>query len=391
MKRTRLAVVLALAAAAMALGGCKTLFQNLGRKDNVEPPTPLAQPFSPSLDVQRLWTAKPNNGAGNSGARLRPAVVDGRLYVAGTDGTVQALDAANGRSLWSVRDKKQHWSGGPAANGDFVVVGSLDGSLHAFAADDGSPRWQSRINAEVITAPAIGDGLVAVRAQNGRLFGIDLADGSRKWVYEQAVPALSLRGNSAPLIVGDLVVNGYDSGRLVAVRAADGALAWTQMLANAEGRTEVERLADVDGAVVADGNEVFAAGYRGQIGAFQAESGRPTWGRDISSHAGVAVNADAVVVSDSEGNVWAFDRRNGANLWKQDGLLHRWLTAPALIGNHAVVGDLEGWVHWLDLGDGRVVARARLGKQRIESTPVVADGVVYVLDVEGHIGAWRAP
>lgn len=388
MKRVR--VVLVIVLAALVLGGCKWL-NKLGRKDNVEPPTPLSESFTPSLAVQRLWTSTPTKGPGKSGVQLRPAVVDGRLYAAGVDGSVRALDAATGRNLWSVRDKSERWSGGPGASGDLVVVGSLDGTLHAYDAADGSPRWQGRLDGEIITAPAITDGLVAVRAQNGRLFGIDPADGSRKWVYEQTVPILSLRGNSSPVFAGDLVVSGYDSGRLVAVRSSDGALAWTQMLGNAEGRTEVDRLADIDGQVVVDANEVFAVGYRGQIAVFYADSGRPAWGREMSSYAGVGVGASAVVTSDAEGNVWAYDRQSGANLWKSEELRHRWLTAPAIVGNHAVVGDLEGWVHWLELGEGRVVARQRLGKKPIESAPVVADGVVYVEDVEGRIGAWRTP
>ena len=385
MKRAWLMIVLA----AFALGGCKWL-QNVGKKDNVEPPTPLSE-VNASLGVQSLWTASVGKGAAVSGARMRPAVVGDRLYVASVDGTVQAFDANSGRSLWIVRDKSQRWSGGPAANGELVVVGSLDGVLQAFAASDGSPRWQVRINAEIITAPAISDGLIAVRAQNGRLFGIDPADGTRKWVYEQSVPVLSLRGNSSPVIGDGLVFGSYDSGRIVAVRSSDGTLAWSQMLSAAEGRTEVERLADADGQIVLDGNEVFAAGYRGQMGAFYADSGRPAWGRDMSSHAGVATSSTAVVVSDAEGNVWAFDRQGGANLWKQEALRHRWLSAPAVVGSHVVVGDLEGFVHWLDLADGKFVARERLGKKPIESAPVVAGDVVYVEDVEGRIGAWRTP
>ncbi len=127
------------------------------------------------------------------------------------------------------------------------------------------------------------------------------------------------------------------------------------------------------------------------LAAFNADSGRPAWGRDMSSYAGVAVNARAVVVTDAEGNVWAFDRQGGANLWKQDGLLHRWLGPPAIVGNHVVVGDLEGYVHWLALDTGAFAARERLSKKPIESAPVVAGDVVYVEDVEGRIGAWRSP
>lgn len=383
MKRALLAVAIA----SLALGGCNWL-KNIGKKDNVVPPTALTE-FAPSVGVQRLWTTRIGKGAADTGALMHPAVFGDRLYVASVDGTLQALDATTGRSLWTKRDKKLKWTGGPAANADLVVVGALNGEVHGFSATDGSPRWDVKVSSEVITAPTIGDQIIAVRAQNGRLYGLDPNDGTRKWVYEQTVPLLSLRGNSTPLIGGGFVYNGYDTGRVVAVRESDGVPAWTQMLSAGEGRTEVERLADADGQLVLDNGDLFAVGYRGQLGAFYADSGRPAWGRDLSSYAGLAVNSTAVVVSDAEGNVWAFDRNSGANLWKQEGLQHRWLSAPAIVGSHVVVGDLEGFVHWLSLDDGKFAARERVSKKPIEGAPVVAGDVVYIEDVDGHIAAYR--
>ena len=379
--------LLAAAIVTVALGGCNWI-KNLGKKDNVEPPKVLVE-FAPTASVQTAWTGWVGKGSGKSGARMNPAVVGDRLYVAGVDGVVEALDASSGRTLWSVRDKKMRWSGGPAANESLVVVGSLGGQVRAFSATDGSQLWQTQLSSEIICAPAIADGVVAVRSQDGRLFGLDPADGAQRWVYEQTVPVLSLRGNASPLIGSGLVFDGYDSGRLVAVRQNDGAPAWTQTLSNAEGRTEVERLADSDGQMVLDNGEIFATGYHGQVAAFYAENGRPSWARDLSSFAGLAVGSSAVVVSDADGNVWAFDRQSGANLWKQDGLLHRWLSPPAIVGNYAVVGDLEGFVHWMNLADGSFAARERLGKKPIESAPVVSGDTVYVEDAGGRIGAYR--
>lgn len=320
---------------------------------------------------------------------MAPAVVGDRLYVASVDGSIDALDAGTGRKLWTVREKKVPFSGGPAANADVVVVGALNGQVRAFSAADGSERWQTKINSEVISAPAIADGMIAVRSQDGRLYGLDPADGTRRWVYEQTVPILSLRGNGSPLISGGLVINGYDTGRVVAVRDSDGAQAWTQTLSTGEGRTEVERLADSDGQIVLDSGVLFASAYRGKIASLYPDSGRVIWSRDLSSFAGLAVGTTAVVVSDANGNVWAFDRQSGANLWKQDGLMHRWLSPPAVVGNYAVVGDLEGYVHWLSLSDGSFSARQRLGKRPVESAPVVAGNVVYVEDAGGRIGAYR--
>ncbi len=385
MRRAVLAV--AALSLALALGGCNWM-KGLGKKDNVEPPTALTE-FVPSVSVQRIWSSSIGNGAGSSGARMSPTVVGDRLYAASVDGQLSALDATTGRTLWSNRDKKQAWSGGPAVHGDLLVVGTLDGAVHAFSASDGSERWHVKVSSEVIAAPAITDSVIAVRIQDGRLLGLNPADGARMWIYEQAVPILSLRGNSSPIAGGGFIFGGYDSGRVTAVRDVDGAPAWVQTLSTGEGRTEVERLADVDGTLVLDGNELFAVGYRGQLAALSADSGRSLWTRDLSSYAGVAVGGNAVVSSDAEGNVWAFDRNTGANLWKQDALLHRWLSAPAIQGDYVVVGDLDGYVHWLSLSDGKLAARERLGSKAIEGAPLVVGDTLFVEDVGGRIAAWR--
>ena len=203
-------------------------------------------------------------------------------------------------------------------------------------------------------------------------------------------PPLSLRGNSAPLIANGVVYDGFDNGKVVAIRLADGNELWAQALSTGEGSTEVERLSDVDGNIVSDGTALFGAGYRGQVAALALDSGRPLWQRDLSSYVGAAVSGNAVVIVDAEGNVWAFDRETGVNLWKQDQLKYRWLSAPAIQGKYVVVGDSEGYVHWLNLDEGKFAARERLSKKAIEGTPLIVDGMVYVEDVKGHIGAYRA-
>jgi len=396
MKRSVLAVVVL----AAALGGCNWI-KNLGKKDNVEPPTPLTE-FTPTVQVERVWSEGVGGGAGDSGARLAPGAADGRIYAAGIDGTVEAIDAATGRTLWQKRigqrggwlwkrgDNSLRWSGGPTVEGDLLVVGGLDGQLYALSAQDGAERWHVQLSSEIITRPAIASGVVVVRTDDGRLSGLDANDGSAKWTFEQRVPALSLRGNSAPVVVNGIVYDGFDNGKVVAIRLDDGNEQWAQTLAAGEGRTEIERLSDVDGDIVSDGAALYAAGYRGQIAALALDSGRPLWQRDLSSYAGAAVSGNAVVVVDAEGDVWAFDRQTGVSLWKQDQLKYRWLSAPAIQDKYVVVGDSEGFVHWLTLEDGKFAARERLGKKPIESAPVVVDGTAYVEDVNGRIGAYRA-
>jgi outer membrane protein assembly factor BamB len=396
MKRSFLIV----AVLAVALSGCNWL-KNLGKKDNVEPPTPLTE-FAPTTQIDRVWSEGIGKGAGDSGARLAPGGADGRLYAASIDGTVEAFDAATGRTLWQERLGKRNgwlwkrgenslrWSGGPTVAGDLIIVGSLDGQLYALSSADGKERWNTQLTSEIIAAPVFADGLVVVRTNDGRLAGLNIADGSRKWVFDQAVPALSLRGNSSPLIANGVVYDGFDNGKVLAIRLEDGVELWAQTLSAGEGRTEVERLQDVDGNLVSDGSSLFAAGYRGQVAALALESGRPIWQRDLSSYVGAAVSGNTVVVVDAEGNVWAFDRETGVNLWKQDQLKYRWLSAPAIQGKYVAVGDVEGFVHWLTLDEGKFAARERISKKPIEGAPQVVDGTLYVEDVKGHIGAYRA-
>lgn len=397
MSRCTLAIVLLVTTASVS--GCNWI-KNLGKKDNVAPPAELVE-FTPTLNVQRIWSTGIGDGPGKSGARMVPAVSAGRVYAAGVDGQISALDASSGSKIWSEKSGKRmgwfgrggnsmRWSGGPAVDGDLLVVGGLDGQLQALSSSDGSLRWEVQLGAEIICAPAISDGIVVVRTQDGKLQAFDSANGNRRWVYEESVPALSQRGNSSPVIGNGMTYVSFDNGRVVAISLADGSPAWSTPLSLGEGRTEVERIADADGRMVLDGNDLYVASYRGQLAAVYADSGRIAWQRDLSSYAGVDVNATAVVVSDADGTVWAFDRQSGANLWKQDQLAHRWLSAPAIIGSSVVVGDLDGYLHWLSMDTGALVARERLSRKAIEGAPISVDGVVYVEDVAGKLAAYRA-
>ena len=273
--------------------------------------------------------------------------------------------------------------------GDLLVVGGLDGQVYGLSTQDGAVRWKAQVTSEVIAPPAVADGIVVVRVNDGHLVGLDAGDGSRKWIFDQPVPPLSLRGSSAPLIANGVVYDGFDNGKVVAVRLADGNELWSQALSNGEGRTEVERLADVDGGLVSDGSALYAAGYRGQVAALALDSGRPVWQRDLSAYAGVAVGGNTVVVVDADGNVWAFDRETGVNLWRQDQLKYRWLTEPAIQGGYVAVGDSEGYIHWLTLGEGKFAARERLSRKAIEGAPLAVGDMLYVEDVKGHIAAYR--
>jgi outer membrane protein assembly factor BamB len=313
-----------------------------------------------------------------------------------------AMDAASGKTLWSKSSRTHGWfgwgdkkrkdalyAGGPGVSGDLLAVGTLDGHVYGVSAKDGSPRWEATLNSEVLASPVISNGLVVVRTGDGRVYGLDAGTGERRWVYDQtAVPLLSLRGNGSLLVANGVVFFGSDNGKLVALRLDNGEKLWEQALASGEGRTEIERLNDADGSILLDGTTLYGAAYHGNLVAVDGPSGRPLWSHPFSSYASLGI-ASALYGVNDESQVWAFDKSGGTDLWKNDALKYRWLTGPAVQGDYVVVGDMEGYVHWLQTGDGALAARERLSKKAIRAQPVVVGDTVYVEDVKGRIGAYR--
>jgi outer membrane assembly lipoprotein YfgL len=385
-------------ASLVTLAGCHSF-----KKENVQPPTPLAKDFKPSVQATRLWRTRVGDGAGDSGARLRPAVVDGVLYADSTDGKLAAIDAASGKTLWSKSSSTHGWfgwgdkkrkdalyAGGPAVSGDLLAVGTLDGHVYGVNAKDGSPRWEAELKSEVLTSPVVVGDLVVVRTSDGRVYALDSKTGERRWVYDQGtVPLLSLRGNGRLLVANGVLFFGSDDGKLVALRLDNGSKLWEQKLSSGEGRTEIDRLSDVDGAILLDGSTLYGAAYHGNLVAVDGPTGRPLWSRPFSSFDSLASSGNAIVGANDESQVWAFDKTGGADMWKSDALKYRWITGPAVQGDYVVVGDMEGYVHWLKIGDGALAGRERLSKKAIRAQPLVVGDTVYVEDVKGHIGAYR--
>lgn len=370
---------------AFAAGGC-SWFKSPS-KENIDPPAELTE-FTATVGVQQLWSRNLGEGSGKAGLRLRPAFGDGKVYASDIEGGVYAFDAGSGNQVWHA-ELSERVGSGPGVGEGLVVVGGLDGTVVAFDADDGSERWSARVSSEVIATPAVGGGIVVVRAHDGRMFGLAAADGTRRWVFDRGVPLLTLRGNGAPLISGDTVYAGYDNGKIVALALENGNLKWEQAVAQSEGRTELERMVDIDGEMGATGAEVYAVSYRGQVGTLALDTGRQMWTREADAYGGLAIAGNALYFSNSDGAVVALDARSGSSLWQQDGFAHRWLSTPAVVGDHVVLGDFEGYVHVLRTEDGALAGRARVGDEAIRSAPLAVGDTVYVASSDGELAALR--
>lgn len=369
----------------MALGAA-ALLAACAAKDNVEPPRAL-ESFPASLSVTRIWNVSVR-GAGDVRVGLQPAVGGDRVFIAGRDGHVVAIGLSDGRQAWSAALRRP-LAGGPAFGDGLVVVGGSDGSVTALDANSGSVRWTAQLTGEVLAPPAVARGVVAVRTGDGGLFGLDGADGGVLWSYEQPVPSLSLRGTAGPVVAGDTVIAGFDNGRLAATHLRDGQLAWESAVAVATGRTEVERMVDVNHTPRVIGREVYAVTYQGRIAAVALETGRALWSQEFSSSSGLGAAALGIFATDQHSEVVGFDRLSGSPLWRQASLRARSLTAPTPIRDAVVVGDFDGFLHFLSQDSGELVARARIGNGAIRMAPVVAGDIVIAQTAGGSVTAYR--
>jgi outer membrane protein assembly factor BamB len=373
--------ILAVTLAACFLSSC-------GKEKDVAPPAELSK-FEQAIRVDRVWSTSVKGGDDVLRLGLRPVVSGERVFVAGHGGDVRALELASGREVWRVSAELE-LAGGPAVGDGLVVVGGAGGRIVALDAESGSERWRAATGGEVLAAPAVAGGFVVVHTVDGRLHGLRATSGSAAWTYEQPVPRLTLRGNAPPVVTGDMVLTGLDNGKVVALSLESGEVLWTATVASSHGRTEIERLADIDSPVRVVGEDIFVVGYQGRVAMLARDSGQIWWGRELSSHRGLAADDDTLYVTTADSTVMALRRRDGTPVWQQDGLLRRSLTAPALSGEALAVADFEGYVHWLDPANGKMLARVKSGGGRITNSPVAAGDLLLIQTDEGNVQAWRA-
>lgn len=382
--------ILAITTLAVALSGCSTV-KNIfgGDKDDAKPTDPAELvDFTPTATVTRLWTVSAGKGENRLGISQGPEVLDGRVYAAAVEGGVRAFDLQTGNTLWRY-ESDLRLSGGPGAGDGLVVVGSLDGHVVALDAATGAEKWRAKVPNEVITAPAVGQGFVLVRSNDGRVTAFDANTGERRWFSTKDLPSLTVRGN-APVTLGPgIAFVNNDDGTLSAMGLNDGRALWSQIVGVPEGRTELDRMADADGPAILDGTTVFATSYRQETVAIDGPSGRPLWTRENGGVGGLGSAPGSVVVADRNGTVWALDKSSGAPLWSHTALARRSLTAPTVQGDYVVVGDFDGYLHWLRLDNGELAMRERAGGKAVRAKPVLADGILVVQNVDGEVSAFR--
>ena len=353
-------------AAALLLGACTSitnlksdLSERMFGRELAEPPAELVE-FKPTIKTKIVWSTHLGESTLYD---FKPAVDNAAVYAASASGEIARLDAVSGKEVWRI-NAGEKLSAGVGLGSNLVLVGTPQGYVMAFD-QAGKILWKAKVSSEVLSTPKEADGIVVVRAGDSRIFGLNAADGSRKWTLDRSTPALALRSSAGIVIDKDVIYAGFAGGKLIAVRVEDGGVLWEATVAQPKGTTEIERIADITSLPVVDGPLVYAAAYQGRVVAIDRASGRIAWNRDISSFTGLGVENARVYVSQATGSVYALDYSTGKTFWRQDDLVNRRLSAPLPLAEKVAVGDVEGYVHVLSREDGSFIGRIRTDESPI--------------------------
>jgi outer membrane protein assembly factor BamB len=350
------------------------------------PPAELTD-FKEEVRLEKQWSRSVGDGQGDLYNLLEPAVDGQTIYAASAEGRVMAIQRESGEVLWK-KDLDLPVSGAVGVGNGMVLLGTLRGDVIALDAGTGEQKWRSKVSSEVLAAPATNGDVVVVQTQDDKLIGFDASSGNQRWIYEGTVPVLTLRGTGAPLIAGRLALAGLASGKVVAVDVERGLPAWETRVAIPQGRSELDRVVDIDGGLLLIDNVLYVASYQGRAAALDVSSGRVLWQREASSYVGVAEGTGSVFISQASGTVESLDSRGSSSLWSNDALARRQLSAPAVLSSNVVVGDLEGYVHLLSQVDGRFVGREKVDGDGVRVRPLVVGNWMYVFGNSGKLVAY---
>lgn len=370
------------------LAGCSTVkgvIPGMGNKDDEAEPAEL-KTFAEKVKLQRTWKASSGKIIKNN-KQIQPILIDTTLYTASSDGVIRAFEADTGKQLWR-RNLKIALSAGIGYGDGLLLAGTENGEVVALYASNGNPAWVGEVKGGVLASPEGGQNIVVVPTSGNRLVGLSATDGSLVWSLQESTPRLLLRGRGRPLVVSDVVFAGFDNGKLMLIRLDNGQRLWDVRVGDAIGKTEIERLADVDARPIIINETVYTAAYQSRVIAINAPTAEMLWENKISTNKDMDADEMHLYVIGEDDVIFAINLKTGETVWEQDRLTHRGLTSPAVLGDYVLIGDKTGYLHVLEANTGEIVGRVKTGAEFI-AQPVTRGHSAWVQSIDGDVYAWK--
>ena len=372
----------------LLISGCSTFQEWFGSEgEDATAPVQLER-IDSKVSLKKRWSSKIGDGQGDGFYKITPTLIDGVIYVASSDGEVAAINAANGARLWRV-ELERPLSGGVGYHNRSLYLGGADGSVLQLSAEDGAVEWEAAVSGEVLAAPVVSDDWVIVQTYDGKLLGFRSGAEEPSWTFTSDVPVLTLRGTSAPILVGGNAIAGFGDGKVVAVDVDSGNISWEARIGVPQGSSEIDRIVDVDGAMAQQGIELFVASYQGRLAALDSRTGRKLWQQNVSSVTGTNVGFGNVYVADVDGTLSAFLRTGQGVRWQNIELGYRELSRPTPVSSYVATVDFEGYLHLLSQVDGQIVGRSKIGGDAARADMIADSGRLIIYADNGQLLAYE--
>ena len=372
----------------LLISGCSTFQEWFGSEgEDATAPVQLER-IDSKVSLKKRWSSKIGDGQGDGFYKITPTLIDGVIYVASSDGEVAAINAANGARLWRV-ELERPLSGGVGHHNRSLYLGGADGSVLQLSAEDGAVEWEAAVSGEVLAAPVVSDDWVIVQTYDGKLLGFRSGAEEPSWTFTSDVPVLTLRGTSAPILVGGNAIAGFGDGKVVAVDVDSGNVSWEASIGVPQGSSEIDRIVDVDGAMTQQGIELFVASYQGRVAALDSRTGRKLWQQNVSSVTGTNVGFGNVYVADVDGTLSAFLRTGQGVRWQNIELGYRELSRPTPVSSYVATVDFEGYLHLLSQVDGQIVGRSKIGGDAARADMIADSGRLIIYADNGQLLAYE--
>jgi len=361
----------------LIISGCSSLDSlRFWQNDEIDPDEPKKlNSFSSQRDIKILWknSFKGENDIGN----FLPDFNAQKIFFGDSSGNVSSINPLDGNKNWSVQ--LNVLASGTTAGFGIVVVADIDGNVIALDQEDGKRLWTSNVKGEVLSRVAIDAKIVVVKTGSGELIGLNKDNGEILWSYRSKLPLLTVRGNSSPIIVDNLIYTSFDNGRLGVFELNSGFQVWDGAISFVSGVSELENLIDSDSDPVIDGGLIYTTNYQGNINIFDPAQKRSVWTHESSSFYSPLISRGMLMVVDENSEIKSFALKTLLESWKNDEYLNRSLSNAVSYKGNVIVGDYEGYVHVIDTLNGKTIGREKLSRNPIKSIISRSDSL-YIID-----------
>ena len=355
------------------------LLQACASKDK---PKPTALEPAPSLvKVTEQWRAN----VGATGLPLQAHVLRSQVLVASTQGDVAAFEARSGKEMWRA-SLATALSAGVGSDGETAAVVSRENQLIALRA--GKEVWRQKMPSLTLTPPLVAGGRVFIQSADRTVSAFDASTGRSLWVQKRSGDALVLGQPGILMAVGDTLVSGQ-SGRLLGLNPQNGATRWDASVAVGRGVNEVERLVDLVSGVSRVGDTLCMRAFQSAVACVDAQVGRTLWTKTASGSSGIAGNESTMFGAEADGKLIAWRKSDGEKLWSSEMLRFRGLSSPVFVAGSVVVGDFEGFLHFISPKDGALLARVPSDGSPIALAPVWVDETLVAVTTRGAVIGFR--